>query len=230
MAGGAEHEVAVDLVGAQNQVVLDAERGERADLVGRPRGAAGIVRVAEEHDLGARRQLGLERVEIHRVAAVGFDELGVENAPAVVDDDAAEGVIGGREDDDLVAGLADGLERQAEAGDDARRRANPGRIDRQLVAARQPIGERRGPGAGVGVVAMDAALDDLLERGSDARRRREIHVRDPHRDRVGRRDAGELGDVIPLRRVRAATLDDAVEIEHGAGVPGGWCGCGGFVH
>ena len=37
----------------------------------------------------------------------------------------------------------------------------PGSIVK-LVAARQPVGERLGPGAGVGVVAVDAALDDLL--------------------------------------------------------------------
>jgi hypothetical protein len=221
MAGPTKHEVAMDLIGAEDQVAFNAERRERADLARRPRGAARIVRVAEEHDLGARRQLGLEPVEVHHVAAVGFDELGVEDAAAVGNDDAAEGVIGGREDDDLVAGLAHGLEGEAEAGDDAGRRAHPARIDRQLVPARQPIGERLGPGAGIGVVAVDAALDHLLERGGDARRGGKIHVRDPHRNRVWRRDAGKLRHVIPLRRVRAAALDDAIEIEHEAGDPGG---------
>jgi len=52
-----------------------------------------------------------------------------------------------------------------------------------------------------------------LERLGYARRRREIHVRDPHGDRVGRIDAGVTLDQIPFGRVRAAPLDHAVEIE-----------------
>ena len=83
MPGAAEDEIAMDLVGNQDQVVLGAERGQRADFIGRPDGAAGIVRAAEEHDLGPRRQLGAQRVEVHDVAAVGLHELGVENAPLV---------------------------------------------------------------------------------------------------------------------------------------------------
>ena len=52
MLGAGEHEVAVDLVRHQHEIVLDAEAGQRADLLWRPDGAAGIVRAAEEHDLG----------------------------------------------------------------------------------------------------------------------------------------------------------------------------------
>ena len=46
------------------------KRRQRAELVRRPGGAAGIVRAAQEHDLGPRRQLAAQRVEVHRVAAL----------------------------------------------------------------------------------------------------------------------------------------------------------------
>ena len=55
--GAVEDEIAMDLVGNQEQVVLGAEGGQRADLFGRPDGAARIVRAAEEDDLRPRRQL-----------------------------------------------------------------------------------------------------------------------------------------------------------------------------
>ena len=63
-----ENEIAMDLVGNQDQVVLGAEGSQRAKLIRRPDGAAGIVRAAQEDDFGSRRQLAAQRIEIHRVA------------------------------------------------------------------------------------------------------------------------------------------------------------------
>ena len=213
--GAGEDEVAMDLVGHQQQIVLGAKAGQRTNLVGRPHGAAWIVRAAEENDLGPRRQLLAQRGEVHGVAAVGLDQLRIEDAPLVGQDDAAEGVIGGREDDDLVAGGGGRLQDEAEPRHDAGRRADPVGIHAQAMPAGHPIRERGRPAAGVGVVAVGGARNLGRERFRHARRRGEIHVRDPHRDRVGRVDAREPGHVVPLGGVRAAALDDAVEIEHG---------------
>ena len=94
--------------------MLGAEGSQRAKLIRRPDGAAGIVRAAQEDDFGSRRQLAAQRIEIHRVAPLGLDKLRIENAPLVGDNDLAKGVIGGRKDDDLVAGRADGLKDEAE--------------------------------------------------------------------------------------------------------------------
>ena len=67
----AEHEVVVDLVGDQQQVVGGGEVGERPELVAAPDPAAGVVRRAEhDHALGAGQRRG-ERLEVHGVAAVG---------------------------------------------------------------------------------------------------------------------------------------------------------------
>jgi len=61
---------------------------------------------------------------------------------------------------------------------------------------------------------MDGAVHICAQRFGDAGRRREIHVGDPHRDAVGGTDPGELGHHVPFRRVRAAAVDDAIEIKH----------------
>ena len=216
-------QIAMDLVGDQDQVVLGAEGGQRADLVDRPDGAAGIVRAAKEDDLRPRRQLRAQRIEVHAVATVGLDQLRIENAPLIGEDDPAERMIGGREDDHLVAGRAHRLKDEAQPGNDAGRRAHPGRVDPQAVPARHPIRERGRPGARIGVVAVDRAPVLGRERFGHAGRRGEIHVRHPHRDRIRRLDAREPRHVVPFRRVRAAALDHAVEIEHGARLLDGAC-------
>ena len=99
--------------------------------------------------------LRAQRIEIHGVAAIGLDQLRIENAPLVGDNDPAEGMIGGREDDDLVAGRAHGLKDETQPGDDPGRRAHPARVDPQAMPTRHPIRERRRPAAGVGVVAVE---------------------------------------------------------------------------
>ena len=49
-----EREIAMNLVGHQNEIALGAEIGECTELSSRPGGAAGIVRAAQEHDLRSR--------------------------------------------------------------------------------------------------------------------------------------------------------------------------------
>ena len=70
MPGAAQKQVAVDFVGNQNQIAFGAEEGERADLLDRPDGPARIMRAAEKHDPGSRREFRGERIEVHRVAAL----------------------------------------------------------------------------------------------------------------------------------------------------------------
>ena len=141
--------------------------------------------------------LRAQRIEVHGVATVGLDQLRIEDAPLVGEDDPAERMIGGREDHHLVAGRAHRLQDEAQPGDDAGRRAHPGRVDAQAVPARHPIRERGRPGARIGVVAVGGALDLGRQRLRHAGRRGEIHVRDPHRDRIRRVDAREPAPCCP---------------------------------
>ena len=70
MLRAAQQQITVDFVGNQDQIAFGAERGERADLLDRPDGAAWIMRAAEKHDLGARREFRGERIEVHHVTAL----------------------------------------------------------------------------------------------------------------------------------------------------------------
>jgi len=223
--GAVEDEVAMDFVGNQEQVVLDAEGSQRSDLFGRPDGAARIVRAAKENDLRPGRHHRAERHQVHRVAAIGFDKLRIENAPLVGKNDPAKSMIGRWEDYDLVPGPAECLKNETQPGNDSRRRTHPLRIDLQTMPACHPAGEGGRPAPRVGVVAVDTALHLGRERFSHAGRGSEIHVGDPHRDRIGRLDARESRHVVPLRGMGAATLDNAVEIEHGQRLlDGAWRG------
>jgi hypothetical protein len=160
-----------------------------ANLRRRPHRAARIVRAAEEHDLAARRQLLAQGIEVHDVAATGLDQLRVENAPLVGEDDPAKGVVHGRKHDDLVARRAHRLQDQAEPGHDPWRLADPGGVDVQAMATRHPFGKRGRPAARVGVVTIHALGVHLRQSFRHARRCGKIHVRHPHRDGVGRFDA-----------------------------------------
>ena len=149
----------------------------------------------------------------------------IENAPRIGDDDFAEGVIGGRKDDDFVAGRGHGLKDETEPGYDPRRLTHPAWVHAQTMAARHPIHERCGPASGVGVIAVGGSLNLGGERCRHARRRGEVHVRDPHRNRIRRLDAGQTRHVVPLRGVGAAAFNNAVEVEHETAAPvGNWRG------
>ena len=128
-------------------------------------------------------------------------------------DNAMEGVICRGEDDDMVARFADRLQDEAERGDDARRVADPARIDLHAVAALQPPGACLPPGF-VGVaISIDAVLDSAMQRFLDRKRRLEIHVGDPHRNGVGRIEAYRLAHSVPFVAAGVAAVDDAVEID-----------------
>src|SRR5689334_19901891 len=118
MPGAAQKQVTVDFVGNQNQVAFGAEEGERADLLDRPYGPTRIMRAAEKHDLGSRREFRGECIEVHRVAALTQGQLRVEDASLIGENDLSERMIRRWEHDDFIAGLGDGLKDEAQSRDD----------------------------------------------------------------------------------------------------------------
>ena len=73
MAG--EGDVAVDLVGDDEDIVAAADRSQSLELVAAPDTSDRIVRVAEEEHAGARvGGKSLEALEIHRVPPVPLDQ------------------------------------------------------------------------------------------------------------------------------------------------------------
>ena len=147
--GAIENKIAMDFVGNRNQIVLAAEGGERANLLSRPNRATRIMRATEKHDPGARRQRRAQGVEIHHVAALTLDQLRIEDASVVGQNDPAERMIDWREYHDLVTRFADGLQDEAQPRHDTRSLAHPRRIEltgradapanRQSAAAQLPV-------------------------------------------------------------------------------------------
>ena len=101
-----EGHVAVYLVAEDDNVAVVAEAGQPAQRVGGPAEACGVVRIAEDEQLAALvGHLG-QLFEVHVVAAVGGWPQGVvHHLASVALGRDAEGVVDGRLDDDLVAGL-----------------------------------------------------------------------------------------------------------------------------
>ncbi len=105
-----KNQIAMDFVGNQDKVVFDADFSQLFEFIGCPDGAAWIVRAAQKDDLGLRRQLGAECIEVDRVATGVVDQTNVENTPLIGRNDPTEGVINWRKNNHLVARLADRLE------------------------------------------------------------------------------------------------------------------------
>src|SRR5262249_54821297 len=141
----AVNEIAMDLVGNQEQIMPLAKSRQSANLIGRPKGAARIVRTAEKDSLCAGSQPFTERIEVHNVTALSLHKLCIENLPLIGKNNAAERVIGRRKDDNLIARLADGLKDEAQPGNDTRDRAYPPRLDAQAMPLCHPLAKRSCP-------------------------------------------------------------------------------------
>ena len=66
-----ENEVAVDLVGTEDEVVAHAKVGDAHEFLATPDAGDGVVGIAEVEQLRARRDGALERVPVDRPGAGG---------------------------------------------------------------------------------------------------------------------------------------------------------------
>jgi hypothetical protein len=211
---GGQHQVVVDLVGDQQEVVRGAEVGDSAQLGPVPDPAAGVVRRAEQQDALAPGQRRRERVQVHDVPPVALDERRLEDRPAVGPQHPVERVVDRREHDHGVVGLGEGLQAERDSGDQPVGGGDGGRVHLPAVAPRHPAGDRRVVFAVVAEVAVDPVRHRRRQGGVHRRRRAEVHVGDPHRQRVVRREAVARLHPVPLHRVGAAAVDQLVEVEH----------------
>ena len=210
---GREHQILVDLVRDQDQVVLLGEAGDGGDLVPGPDPAARIVgRAEDDHADAAPGDRGAGGVEVDPVQPVLDRHRRLDHPALVRADHAGEGVVDRGEQQDAVAGGGEGVERDRDGRDDARRRKDPVGLDRPAVARRHPARDRAPPRPVVAHVAEDAVVDVVAKRLQHAVRRAEIAVGDPHRQAVVGIDVIDLAHHVPLRGQRAATVHQPVEI------------------
>ena len=114
-----EHHVAVNFVGEHIGSVPGAQAADGLHLILCPHLADGVVRIAEDDCLDAVLQRLLKSRQIHAVMTVLLIHGQIHQRAAGVAHHGKEGVIDRGEHRDLIAGGSDGLDGEADHGDDA---------------------------------------------------------------------------------------------------------------
>ena len=223
------HEVAVDLVGEHDDLVLQGEASEAQQLVFPPHVARGVLGVAENQHPDVRGHLPFQIGPVNLEAAVLESHGAIDGIDASRLHHAVEAGVGRAHDERFVVPRHE----SAEGGDHAR-------ID--------PVGDDEFPRIEIEAVALTVPLDDAVPEPV-----RRSHVTPGvmlHAGRKGFRDAGGTleihgghahavaedafrvvpGGAIPAGRVRVSSVVDRIEIVapplHGdVGAAGGLGAC-----
>ena len=189
----------------------EAHVAEGAELPLRPHATHGVVGVAEQEERGSGLlDHPLERRNVKSVAATLVRERRAGDDATVVLDDLLERVVDRRLDDDGLPRLGEGAHGGREREDDARGQDAGGGVGPPPLVPFDPVARRDEVGViGLGV-AKDAVPAALLERLDGLGGNAEVHVGDPHGQKVGGL-AAALGAVV-LERAGAMTVDDLVEV------------------
>ncbi len=196
----------MDLVAHEHEVVAAAEVDDPLDLVAAPDAAERVVRMAEQEHAGVGRRGGLEAVERELPAAV--PELGRhgDQPPAAPAGRLQERRVDRRDRQHGLAGRGERVAGEVQSRHDARQPHDPLAVDAPAVATLEVGDDRLDQGVGHQRVAEDAVSCAGRERLDHLRRRGEVHVRDPQRQRVA-------GVEVPLEAGGAPPLDGGVEVE-----------------
>ena len=203
-----QHEVAMDLVRADGELMLAHEGGEAVELPAVEDARERVVRIAEQEHLGVRlRAGGLELGPVERPATVSEHHLELEGVALGEDRRGHERRVDGRGSDDRLARLAGAADGGMDARHERAHERDPLGLDLPAMAATHMVDDGGEDGVALRGVAEHAMVrafaDDFDHRG----RRLEVHVRDPARDDV------LVGVLVPLGAVGPGAFRTAVEIE-----------------
>lgn len=176
-------ELAVDLVGEDDDIGALADLCHLAQLLGGPYPAGGVVGVAEEEEADAAGTDGfLKGLEVDGAGlCLGVPCQGEVHEGAVgVADAAEETVVGGGEGQHGIALAAETLEDGADGGDDTAGVLDPLAGEFPLVPCAVPPTDGIVEALGHEAVAVDGVGGAALYGGSNAGCCLEIHVGDPH--------------------------------------------------
>lgn len=110
------HDIAVDLVRNDPFVMLAAKFYHLTQFFRLPDAAHGIMRAAEDEPfVGRLTQLECEIIQIHRVAAVIFQQRISDDGAAIIADLIGKGIIDRRLDDDAITRLAQEIDEKADS-------------------------------------------------------------------------------------------------------------------
>ena len=209
-----EQQIAVDLVGDDPEIALQAGRRHALELRATVDAAHRVVRVAEHEGPRAGRDGGGEGVEIDHVApaAVTRQHVLFPHAPQVAPG-AQDRRIGRRLQQDALARRGQRPAREVVGDVHAGHQHDGLGAHAPAVALGHALGDRLRQLGMLGEVAEEAVGDARLESREHRGRRGEIHVGHPQGQHVG-------AELVPLVAVAGAAVGDAVEVEaggHGSG-------------
>ena len=213
MDGARVGKLGMDLIGDHRDAMLERERRDGRERVGRGGDAGGVVRAAEQvrGDLGLREGRG-ESFEIEFVSIVGVSkERDVDDhAPADVADGAEEGRVDGCVHDHALARCSQRPNGLGHRREDIREDDDMGRIDHP------PPGRQRVLGQGLRQLTEEpiadiGAIDRRMQSRGDRCGERVVHLSQPCRDDVRVVDAPFGARALPERVER--DLAD-VELTH----------------
>ncbi|MDZ7747725.1 MAG: hypothetical protein U5K43_01900 [Halofilum sp. (in: g-proteobacteria)] len=202
-----EDQRVVDLVAADDEVALDAERRQRLELVAGVDPPGRVLRVAQQQQPRAPREPPREPVEVDRAGGVGerhLDALAPRPRGRL-----AERRVDRRERRDGVAVVTDRGTGEMDPGHEPGQPDQPLRCHVPGVVLAQHGARDLDQLLGRARVAEHAVVHARVQGIEHRRRGAEIHVRDPHRQDIA------PGVAVPLLAGRAAAVDRGVELVHG---------------
>ena len=218
-----QDQVAVDLVGHDQHVVVHADPAEAPQLLAGPDASDRVVGMAEDGHPDLRiGAFGFEIVEVHVIPAVPVLERVQRRSRLQVLDGVVEGIVYRRLHQHFVAGFRVGRDQHVQGGYDARGEADGVGIDGPVMAPLHPphhgiiVGRRREG------VSVDAHVRDFGHGVHHRLRARKVHVRHPQRKHgllvpagvglvPGDNDSVPL-HIVPLVRIGSVAIDTLVEI------------------
>ena len=202
------HEVGVNLVGDDENVVHEADRGKTLQLFA----PDGVVRAAENQKLHlVLANLLLDVSEVHAVCAVLEEKRARDELAPIALDDAEKRIVDGLGYENGIIRRGKCTHRHGEREDDARRHDEGFLAGIPAVARAEPLFERPIVVLLRTRIAEDAVLGASANGITHRLRRTKVHVGDPERQNV--LGIAALDGEIVFEAVRMTALDDLIKVE-----------------
>ena len=212
MAEARAHELLVNLVRDDDDVVAQADRGELRKLCTRPYAPDGVVRAAQDEEFDAVcDDLLLEVLEVDLVAPLDEVEGTVDEDAIVLPDHVRERVVDGLLDEDALALFRKCTDGVCDGKDDTGRDDEVAALDSPVMARAEPVLKDGEIVVLYLCIAEDAVCGACVQRINHRGGRTKVHVRDPERQNVC--GVAALGGKVVFQTGGIATVDDFVKID-----------------
>ena len=209
---GRPYEIAVDLVGDDENAVLQADITDPLQLLPCPYAADRIVRTAEQIELyAAADDLLFQIRKIDLIAASVEGQRAVDQSASEAFDQIAEGIIDGTVDEDAVAFFRKGTDRRGEGEDHAGSLDYPVRVDGKSEVGVKPRGECLKVAVVGSAVSEDSVFCPGMKRPDDRIRYAKIHIGDPERQELIRSAGAGIAGRGVFDGITVSAVDYGVE-------------------